>query len=51
MKQNNKKEDFSECRTLGASLLGDLITFKGTMRAGEGAIRAGKGTIKDGQDF
>ena len=27
--------------TLGASLLGNLLTVKGTIRAGEGAIRAG----------
>ena len=30
--------------TLGASLLGNLLTGKGTIRAGEG-------TIKGGQDF
>ena len=30
--------------TLGASLLGNLLTGKGT-------IRAGKGTITGGQDF
>ena len=29
--------------TLGASLLGNLITGKGTIRAGESAIRAGQG--------
>ena len=28
--------------TLGASLLGNLLTGKGTIRAGEGTIRAGK---------
>ena len=28
--------------TLGASLLGSLLTGKGTIRAGEGTIRAGK---------
>ena len=27
--------------TLGASLLGNLLTGKGTIRAGEGMIRAG----------
>ena len=36
--------------TLGASLLGDLLTKKlsgkGTVRAGEGAIRAGEGITK-----
>ena len=29
--------------TLGASLLGNLLTGKGTVRAGEGIIRAGEG--------
>ena len=28
--------------TLGASLLGNLLTGKGTIRAGEGIIRAGQ---------
>ena len=28
--------------TLGASLLGNLLTGKGTIRAGEGTIRAGE---------
>ena len=28
--------------TLGASLLGNLLTGKDTIRAGEGTIRAGK---------
>ena len=28
--------------TLGASLLGSLLTGKGTIRAGEGTIRAGE---------
>ena len=34
--------------TLGASLLGDLLTknFKGVIRAGEGTIRAGYGSKK-----
>ena len=30
--------------TLGASLLGNLLTEKGTVRAGEGTIRAGCGS-------
>ena len=30
--------------TLGASLLGNLLTGKGTIRAGEGTIRAGYGS-------
>ena len=37
--------------TLNASLLGNLLTGKGVMRAGEGAIRTGEGTIRAGQDF
>ena len=39
MNQKNKKEDFLECYQ--TSLLGNLLTDKGTFRAGEGAIRAG----------
>ena len=31
--------------TLGASLLGNLLTGKGIMRAGDGIVRAGAGTI------
>ena len=30
--------------TLGASLLGNLLTGKGTIRAGEGMLRAGYGS-------
>ena len=37
--------------TLGASLLGNLLTGKGTMRVGEGAFRPGQGTVRAGQDF
>ena len=36
---------------LGVSLLGNLLTDKGIIRASEGTIRAGKGTIRGGQDF
>ena len=32
--------------TLGASLLGHLLTGKGTVRAGEGVLRAGEGIKK-----
>ena len=32
--------------TLGASLLGSLLTGKGTMRAGDGIVRAGEGSKK-----
>ena len=44
MKQKNKKEDFSECYlgTLGASLIGNLLTGKGIIRASEGTFRAGQ---------
>ena len=42
-KQKNKKADFSVLLgTLGASLLGNLLTGKATIRAGEGKIRAGQ---------
>ena len=39
--------------TLGASLLRNLLTGKGTIRAGEGVISTsrGRGTIKAGKDF
>ena len=37
--------------TLGASLLGNLLTGKGTIRAGDDTIRAGEGTIRAGQHF
>ena len=37
--------------TLGASLLGNLLTGIGTVTAGEGTIRAGIGTVRAGQDF
>ena len=38
--------------TLGASLLGNLLTGEGVMRAGEGAIATsqGWGRIRAGQD-
>ena len=38
--------------TLGASLLGNLLTGKGVMRAGEGVIATsqGRGRIRAGQD-
>ena len=32
--------------TLGASLLGNLLTGKGTVRTGEGTVRAGEGIKK-----
>ena len=46
--------------TLGASLLGNLLTGKGakstsqgrsTIRTGEGIFRAGEGTVRECQDF
>ena len=33
--------------TLGASLLGNLLTGKGKKRAGEGIVRAGEGNNMD----
>ena len=32
--------------TLGASLLGDILSGKGVIRAGEGTVRAGYGSLK-----
>ena len=45
MKQKNKKGVFLSILfgTLGASLLGNLLTGRGFVRAGEGTIRAGYG--------
>ena len=39
--------------TLGAGLLGNLLTGKGAITAsqGQGTIRAGEGPIRAGQDF
>ena len=37
--------------TLGASLLGNLLTGKWVMRAGEGTIRASESTIRASQNF
>ena len=39
--------------TLGASLIGNLLTGKSTIRAGEGAIATsqGQGIVRAGQDF
>ena len=37
--------------TLGASLLGNLIAVKGTIRAGKGTIRTGEDTIRADQDI
>ena len=37
--------------TLGASLLGNLLTGTGTLRADEGTVRADEGTIRAGHDF
>ena len=45
MKQNKKKKGGllnMLLRTLGASLLGNVLKGKGTIRAGEETIRAGK---------
>ena len=35
--------------TLGASLLGNLLTGKGIMRAGDGIVRAGDGIVRAGK--
>ena len=46
MKPKNKKEDSLVCYlgTLEASLLGNLLSGKVTVRAGEGIVRAGYGS-------
>ena len=55
MKQKNKKSGFFTMLlgALSASLLGNLLTDKGVMRAGEGGavMSQGQGTIRAGQDF
>ena len=35
--------------TLGASLLGNLSTGKGTVRVGKGTVRVGEGTVRVGE--
>ena len=49
----NKKEGFYHMigATLGASLLGSMLSGKGAARGGDGVIRASKGGIRAGQDF
>ena len=37
--------------TLGASLLENLLTGKGTIRAGKGTTRARERTIRAGENF
>ena len=37
--------------TLGASLLGNLLTRKGTNRTGEGIVRVGHGNCSSKMDF
>ena len=44
--KNETKKDFLVCYTLGAPLLGSLLTGKGTVRAGEGFLRAEEGIKK-----
>ena len=48
MKQKNKKGGFLSILlgTLGASLLGNLVTGKGTVSSGKGTVRAGEGIKK-----
>ena len=50
-KTKEQREDFLSMLlgTLGASLLGNLLTGKGIMRAGDGIIRAGEGSKKKKQ--
>ena len=55
MKQKKQKGGFLRMLlgTLGASLLGNLLTHKATIATsqGEGTIRAGEGRIRAGQVF
>ena len=53
MKQKKQKGEFLGMLlgTLGASLLGNLLTGKGTIRARKGTIRVGKATIRAWEDF
>ena len=37
--------------TLGANLLKNLLTGKGTIRVGKGTFRAGEGTARAGHDL
>ena len=37
--------------TLGTTLLGNLLTNNGTIRAGEDTFRADEGTVRAGQGF
>ena len=37
--------------TLGASLLGNLLTGKGAVIVGEGSFRVCEGILRAGQDF
>ena len=37
--------------TVGASLLWNLLTGKGTIRVGEGTLRAGEDTTREDQDY
>ena len=37
--------------TIGASLLENILTGKGVIRAGDGTIQAGVGTFRPGQKF
>ena len=38
-------------RTLGTSLLGNLLTGKDPIRADEGTFKAGEATVRAGQNF
>ena len=53
VKQNNKKSRFLGMllATLNTSLLGNLLTGKGVMRAGDETSTAIEGTIRVRQDF
>ena len=46
-----KQLKISKKGTLGATLLGNLLTGMGTIRSVEGAIKAGEGKIRAGRIF
>ena len=53
MKQKKQKGRFlgMSLGTLDASLLENLLTSKGKIKAGHGTFRAGESTVRTGQDF
>ena len=48
---NDVIKGIEDLGTLEASLLGNLWTGRGTIRAGDSTIREGEGAIRAGQNF